>query len=110
INESEGWLRRVAPFDITGEADCVTLVPSEDSNEAYCFDADGRHTKTIDANTRTPIWTFSYDVNGLRFITDANHNRTEIKWAAPGKPAAVIGPFGQTTTFSLDPDGYINLI
>jgi RHS repeat-associated protein len=110
ISEFAGTLRRVTPFDATGEAGCASLVPSEDAAEAYCFDADGRHLKTIDANTGADLLSFGYEDDQLRFITDANNNVTEIKWFAPGWPQAIVGPFGQATSFNLDADLNLNLI
>lgn len=37
------------------------LIPSEDGSEVYHFDGKGRHLRTLNAVTNTPIYTFAYD-------------------------------------------------
>jgi hypothetical protein len=78
-------------------------IPSEDATELYLFDESGRHLETVDARTGTPLFTFGYDTEGLvETVADLNGHVTEITRSTN---ILIEGPFGKTTTITLDGAG-----
>ncbi len=79
------------------------MIASEDGTELFGFDATGRHLRTLNALTGGLRYEFRYDTPGLLIdIEDADGNVTTIERNADGTPAAIVGPYGQRTTVSLD--------
>ena len=100
-------VRRVAS-PLPGFNATAITIPSEDGNELYVFDANGRHLRTVNTLTGANLYTFAYDGAGrLTSVTDGDGNVTTIQRDASGNPTALIGPFGQSTTLSLDANGYL---
>jgi len=78
-----------------GDNACLYQVPSEDGRQFFCFDAKGRHWKTIDSKTKGVVYTFGYTSNLLSSITDAAGRPTTITRA--GTTVTIKGPYGQST-------------
>ncbi|MEW5851861.1 MAG: RHS repeat-associated core domain-containing protein [Myxococcota bacterium] len=87
------------------------LVASEDSRLVYVFDADNRHSLTLDAVTGVTVNAFRYDGQGfLTVVEDANGRVTRILRDGNGAPTAIVAPDGQTTTIGLNANGLIHTI
>jgi RHS repeat-associated protein len=100
-------VRRVA-LPLPGFNATAIAIPSEDGDELYVFDANGRHLRTVNTLTGANLYTFAYDGAGrLTSVTDGDGNVTTIQRDASGNPTAIIGPFGQSTTLSLDANGHL---
>ena len=61
-------IHRISPARLPDTTNCADatvryLVPSGDSG--FCFDANGRHKRTIDLHTGQALYTFAYDANGV---------------------------------------------
>ncbi|MBK1717696.1 RHS repeat-associated core domain-containing protein, partial [Thiocystis violacea] len=83
-------------------------VTSDDGAEIYRFDSTGRHRETRSTLTGAVLYQFAYTASGqLAAITDANRNVTTIERDATNTPRAILGPFGQRTTLTVDPNGYL---
>jgi RHS repeat-associated protein len=83
-------------------------VAAEDASEVYVFDLTGRHLRTLDALTTAVLQQFGYDTaNRLVSVTDRDGNVTTIERDAQGNPTAIVSPYGQRTTLSLDGNGYL---
>jgi len=81
---------------------------SEDGDEVYVFDVEGRHLRTLNARTGAVLYTFGYDGNGrLVSVTDGDHNVTTIERNGAGDPTAIVSPYGQRTALSTNGDGYL---
>ena len=98
-------VRRVSP-PLPGFDGSDIAIPSEDGTQLFRFDATGRHLSTVNALTGAVLLTFSYDTDGqLARIVDGDGNVTRIVRTASGAPSAITGPFGVTTTLSVDANG-----
>jgi RHS repeat-associated protein len=98
-------LRTIQP-GIPGYSQSGYLVPSGDGREIFRFDADGRHTETVDALTGVPLEQFAYDAEGeLQSVTDRDGRTTTIERNGAGEPTAIVAPTGEKTTVSLDAEG-----
>ena len=98
-------VRKISPSPGT------TGIPSPDASEIYFFDPQGRHLETVDAETLTAIWSFTYDAAGrLETVTDAHANVTQIERDPAGQPTAIVGPFGHRTLLETDADGYLSRV
>ncbi|TAN67540.1 MAG: PASTA domain-containing protein, partial [Methylobacter sp.] len=85
-----------------------SFIPSSDGSELYHFDIHGKHLRTLNALTRSVIYTFSYDNAGLlSTITDADGDITHIESDATGNATAIIAPDGQRTILTQDANGYL---
>ena len=87
-----------------------TAIPSENGNEVYVFDTNGRHLRTLNAFTNALIYEFQYNNTGYVSITDGDGNVTTIERDGDGNPTAIVAPFGQRTTLILNDDGYLEKI
>ncbi len=94
-------------------------VPSEDGALLYVFDSKGHHLRTEDSVTRRPLWTFHYgtyptpsgaQAQLLTEAEDAFGNVTRVERGGNGEPSALVAPFGQRTTISLDEGGYLESV
>jgi RHS repeat-associated protein len=99
--------RKVAP--IVPQFRYNYVIPSEDGSEIYVFDLGGRHLSTRDGLTGATSYVFNYDsYSGLvTSISDGDGNTTTIPRYTSGGPIAIVGPYGQATTFTYDPNGYL---
>ncbi len=87
------------------------LIPSEDGNELYHFNPNGKHLRTLDTLTGKVKYTFNYDANGrLISVVDLNNNTTTIERDGSGNPTAIVGPFGQRTVLAVDSSGYLQTV
>lgn len=103
-------IRRIAP-GLEGFTGSNILIPSEDANEVYEFDKNGRHLKTIHPLTGATLLTFQYDSSGrLIRIVDADNNTTTIERDVEGNPTGLVGPYGQRTILALDGNGYLSRV
>ena len=81
-------------------------IASQGGGTLYQLDANGRHLRTLDTRTATPILLFNYDSAGrLSSIVDQDSLRTSVDRDGAGVPLAVVSPFGQRTTITLDNHG-----
>jgi RHS repeat-associated protein len=88
---------RPNPGAISG---CQYSVPSEDRSEFFCFNAAGRHLKTLDAKTGAVIYTFTPTSGALQSIVGPTGTTTIT---ASTNKVTIKGPFGQSTVIDLDP-------
>jgi RHS repeat-associated protein len=105
--ESFEGVRRIGNF-LPGFTAANISIPSTDGNELYVFDSAGKHLETVDALTGGTLFSFGYDSAGrLTSISDGDNNVTHIERDANGIPTAIVAPFGQRTTLTVDPHGYL---
>jgi RHS repeat-associated protein len=87
------------------------LLTSEDGSEVYVFTTAGQHLKTLRPLTGALEYEFGYDSKGnLVTVTDASSNVTTIERNSSEQPTAIISPYGQTTTLSVDSNGFLNKV
>lgn len=95
-------VRRVGPA-FPGLSTGDFALSSEDGSELYIFSAAGRHLRTLDPLTGTLRLEFSYDsVGRLTQLTDGDSLVTVLERDTAGTPMAIVGPFGQRTTLTVD--------
>ena len=83
-------------------------VVSEDGQELYQFDAQGRHLATLSTLTGAMLYQFTRNASGLvTQIVDGFGAVTAIERDAQGKPLSMTGPDGQQTVLDLNSDGYL---
>ncbi|HZZ85961.1 MAG TPA: hypothetical protein VFE30_15605 [Anaeromyxobacteraceae bacterium] len=86
-------------------------VPSDDGEQLYVFDGEGRHLRTIDARTSVPVRSFEYTSDGwLASIIDRDGLVTRIERDAQGQPVAIVGPYGKRTALAVDAAGYLRSV
>ena len=94
-------------------------VPSKDGSEVFLFDQNGRHLKTLDRTTGRTLYEFEYTLGGKleRVIQSAPTTgeqstplETVINRDASHQPESIVAPFGQTTNFTLDGNGYLGTV
>jgi RHS repeat-associated protein len=84
------------------------ILPAENSNQLYIFDATGRHVRTVNALTGGLLYRFVYDAAGhLTSIEDGDSNITLIGDNRDVSGKVITAPHGQRTTLSKDIDGYL---
>ncbi len=101
-----GYVRRITrPLPI-GEGG-AGFIPSPDGAQAFAFDADGRHVRTVDGTTGGTLLSFTYDSAGrLATITDGDGNVTTVERA--GASVAIVAPGGQRTELTIDAEGWLS--
>ncbi|HRF45541.1 MAG TPA: PKD domain-containing protein, partial [Candidatus Competibacteraceae bacterium] len=100
-------IRKISP-PLPGFSATDLAIASEDGRLLYRFTAEGRHLSTVDTLTKTVLYTFGYDSAGrLTSITDADNNVTAIERDGGGNPTAIVAPFGQRTTLTVNGNGYL---
>lgn len=109
VSGEGGRIRRIAPpYPRTSEG---LLIASQDGQEGFLFDAQGRHQQTLDALTGALRYQFEYDAAGLLVaVEDGNQNRTVIERLADGTPTAIVAPFGQRTALEVNADGWLTRV
>src|SRR5262249_12413136 len=86
------------------------LIPARQGREIYQFDQNGRHVSTLDRYTGTALYTLAYDSQGrLIGITDDSGNQTTVERSGD-QPSAIVGPYGNRTTLSVDAKGYLSQV
>jgi|GEM_PF-731154 len=93
---------RLRTFPVLTIPGCNYLIPSADASQLYCFDASGRHLKTLEPKTLAPLYTFGYANELLSSVTDGNNNVTSITRDGTLGTIEITGPFGQKTTIKTD--------
>ncbi|MCL6615035.1 MAG: hypothetical protein K6U03_10565, partial [Firmicutes bacterium] len=89
ISEWEHVIHRLTSV-LPGFTGAPIAIPAEDGSLIYCFDANGRHLRTVDAFTGATIYTFRYDEKGLLVgIEDVDGNLTTIERDFLGNPTAI---------------------
>ncbi len=102
-----GRVRKLVPA-LPGFSNQDLAIPSADGSELYVFTPFGRHLRTLNALTGAVRYTFGYDAEGrLSSVEDGDGNVTGIERNGPGEPTAIVAPFGQRTTLSVDANGYL---
>ena len=103
---SAAFLYRVSS-GLPGVALGTTRIPSADASELYEF-SEGRHVRTLDAQTGANKFVFGYSAAGfVDSITNTDGLVTTISRNAEGIATAIIAPNGQTTTLTMGADGYL---
>ncbi|MEO8380008.1 MAG: IPT/TIG domain-containing protein, partial [Acidobacteriota bacterium] len=69
----------------------------------YVFDPQGRHLRTISADTGATLLTFSYAAGLVTAMTDHDGNVTAVERDPGGYATAIIAPGGQRTELTQDP-------
>jgi RHS repeat-associated protein len=103
-------VRRVAQ-PLPGYTASVFLIPSEEGNQVYQFDSNGKHLSTVNALTGATVYSFTYDGAGLLTqVTDGDGNITTIQRDGSGNPTGILSPYNQLTSLTLDANGYLSAI
>ena len=86
-------------------------IASEDGQELYVFDQNGRHLRTIDPLFNVTTWTFGYDSRGfIVSLQDRDGLLTTIERDSSGHATAIVGPYGARTALVADANGYLATI
>ncbi|MBP9825667.1 MAG: hypothetical protein KBF21_15675, partial [Thermoanaerobaculia bacterium] len=86
-------------------------IPNGDGSQVFIFDSRGRHLRTRHGLTGATLLEFGYTAGGyLSTITDGNGNVTSVVRTPSGDPTAIVGPYGQSTSVTLDANGYLQRI
>jgi RHS repeat-associated protein len=103
-------VRRLTPI-FKGFSESEFSVASEDGSEVYYFNAAGKHLKTVDALTGVTKYSYGYNAAGLLAnVMDLDSLVTRIERDPNDVPTAVLSPFGQRTTLTLDANGYLSAV
>lgn len=95
-----------SPFP--GTASGETLLPNEAGSEIFVFDSKGRHLRTLDGLTYSPVLTFTYDAQGrLSKLEDKHQNALTIVRDGSGRATQITGPFGHASSLAYDGAGYL---
>jgi RHS repeat-associated protein len=88
------------------------LVTSQDGSEVYIFDGTtGRHLQTLKPLTGVLKYQFGYDAAGnLITVTDGSGNVTSIQRDGSEHPTAIVSPFSQTSSLTLDSNGFLSQV
>ncbi|EDN71518.1 protein containing RHS repeats [Beggiatoa sp. PS] len=110
LNNTRRATRRSCPVNnapSNGDFNFRGQMASQDGGLLYIFDK-GLHIKTIDSMTGQAVYTFGYNEAGyLISITDLDDNVTTIERDANHQPLAIVAPYGQRTTLTLNANGYL---
>ena len=103
-------LRRIGP-QLPGFSGSDIVVPSTDGQVVHVFDERGKHQSTLRSVNRATLFEFRYDAAGLLAeVEDGDGNITAIERDASGAPLAILSPFNQRTTLSINSDGFLDQI
>ncbi len=93
----------------TGTND-ISIV-SEEGDELFVFNSQGRHLRTLDSYLGVTNVSFTYDTNGyLSTVTDVDGVQTVVERNGQGLPTAIISPYGLRTTLQLDTNNYLTAV
>ena len=88
-----------------------TLVTSEDGNEIYSFDVNGRHLETLKPLTGAVKYQFAYDSAGNLFtVTDGSGNITTVERDGSEHATAIVSPYAQSTNLAMDSNGFLSAL
>jgi YD repeat-containing protein len=83
-------------------------IASTDGSQLYVFDSNGRHLRILHALTGSVLYSFDYDSAGrLQQIKDSDDNKVTIERDGLGNPTAIVAPFRQLTTLTVNDNGYL---
>lgn len=100
-------IRKVSP-SLPGHSPSDVLIASEDGEELFVFDRQGRHKQTLHSLTGATLYMFNYDANSqLASVEDASGNITALEREPDGELEAIVSPYGQQTSVSVDSNGYL---
>ena len=103
-------IRRVAQ-PLPGYTAAAFLIPSQDGNQVYQFDSNGRHLTTTNSLTGAIVYAFTYNGAGLLTqVADGDGNITTIERDGSGNPTGILSPQNQLTSVTLDANGYLSAI
>lgn len=84
------------------------VIPSPDGRLLYRFNPEGRHLETYDSQLGIVLYSFTYDDDGYLLAVEDNHgNQITIERGADRVPTALVGPFGHSTTVTVNEAGYL---
>ena len=87
------------------------VVPDEGGQQLFVFDDQGRHLQTLHALTNAVLYSFDYDKQGhLATVKDKSGNVTTIERDKDGAPSAIVSPYGEKTTLSVDSNGFLSSV
>jgi len=97
------------PFLSTKLSNGQVYVTDRNRENAYIFDATGRHLSTLDLDTNQFLLTFDYDQDGnLISINDRFGNTSTITWVGD-VPTSITSPDGIYTTLTVDGEYLTNI-
>ena len=101
--------RRTRPF-VYPVSKPEILVASEDENEFYIFNREGRHLRTVNLMGSVQSG-FGYDSAGrLTSIQDACGNVTRVERSADGLPTGIVDSYGHRIGVAADSQGFLSVI
>ncbi|MGE0761880.1 MAG: PKD domain-containing protein [Bdellovibrionales bacterium] len=101
---------RISPMAALEEANRIYLA-SEDGQELYEFDQNGRHLNTLFARTGAVKHGFEYDVGGFLIqVRDAFGAATVITRDSLGRPSRITAPDGQETNLGVNGNGQLTAL
>jgi RHS repeat-associated protein len=99
---------RALSLDRPSSSDVAFSMAAEDGSQVYEFALSGRHLRTRHALTGGVLYQFGYDTDGrLISITDGDGLITRVERNGDGRPTAIVAPFGQRTTLTVDQNGHL---
>src|SRR6185295_19196260 len=97
--------------EFKGDPTVGRRVVGSDGSELFEFDRKGRHIRTRHTVTGAVLYTMTYDEQGLLSeIRDGDGLTTRIERGGDGAPNAIVAPFGQRTTLTVDGEGWLATI
>ena len=91
---NENTVRRIVPVLPSSAVGSGELTIA-DGSLVYIFDSQGRHLRTLDADTALELYHFDYKGGVLSSMTDSDGNT--IQFQLGGSSAAIVAPGGQRT-------------
>ena len=96
---------------LPGATATAPAVVSENGNEIYHFDSEGRHLTTTSSLTNSTLYSFAYNGDGqLISIADGDNKLTAIERDGAGEPTAIVAPGGQRNELTVDGNGYLQTV
>jgi len=101
-DDREPTVARIAPPLQPKRLDASDELTIADGGVLQVFNAQGRHLRTVNADTGAVLAAFSYDTAGLlQSMVDVDNNVTRIERRTIGNSISIVAPGGQETTLSL---------
>ena len=87
------------------------VIPSTDASRVFVFDKRGKHLRTLRAFNGETLFEFRYNADGLLMeVEDRDGDVTTIERQVSGTPTAIISPWNQHTTLTLNEEGFLGQI
>jgi len=87
------------------------VLPSQDGQQLFYFDSNGKHQRTRNAFTGSLVYQFVYGDSGLLSqIRDGDGNVTSIERNSNGDPKTIVDPYGGRTILSVDDNAFLSSI